>query len=209
MRRDDRQVRRSDVMTCAGIKRPRDPIRCSFPPQRRVRAMWKKEKLQVSERQRKIIHRVIRIGRVGTDMVKRLQVVLLANEGMSNYAINRVIEMQRNWIGIWRDRWKEHVEKLVRLEREDGYILSDKELESHILEIMSDRQRTGRPPRFTLAQKNQIIAIACDKPKDHGIPVSNWSLDLLVRAVEDKKIVNGISKSYICKILKKNCNLIE
>ena len=163
--------------------------------------MKKKEKLQVSDRQRKIIHRLIRNGRMGTDMVKRLQVVLLASEGMSNYAINKVNGMQKNWIGVWRDRWEEDSEKLMELEQ--NHTLLESEFENHILQCVSDQQRSGRPLEITLVQKNQIVAMACDKPTEHGVPVTNWSLDLMVRTIKKKKIAENISRTSVHYILKK------
>lgn len=65
--------------------------------------------------------------------------------------------------------------------------LTDKQLRSHILGILSDKRRTGKPPRISLAQKNQIVAIACQRPEDHGIPVTNWSLALLVKVIKEKR----------------------
>jgi transposase len=171
--------------------------------------MLKKEPLQLSDRQEKILHKMIKNGRVGTEMCKRLQVLLLAHEGMSNYAINKVIGMHKEWIGIWRNRWEQQWEKIGVLEGDDKFSLSDKDLEKQVLEIMSDKGGQGRRSRITLAQKNQIIAVACEKPEDHGIPVSKWSYDLLARAIVKKKIVDSISPSYVFKILKKNFSHIR
>ena len=164
--------------------------------------MLQKENLQISERQRKIIHKIVRLGKVGTDMCRRLQVVLLASNGMSNYTINKMIGMQKNWIGKWRDRWEQQVEGLRDLESSNQE-LTDKQLRNHILGILSDKQRAGKPPRISLAQKNQIVAIACEKPEDHGIPVAKWSLALLVKVIKKKKIVDNISVSYVSKVLQK------
>jgi hypothetical protein len=52
------------------------------------------------------------------------------------------------------------------------------------------RYRGGRPPTFTLAQRQQIKKLALSRPQDHDLPFSTWSLaklaDFLVaEGVED------------------------
>jgi len=165
--------------------------------------MKRKEPLQLSDRQKEIIHRIVKKGSVGIAMCKRLQVVLLANEGMSDYGINRVIGMQKNWIGIWRYRWQLQSERLRRLECDDDLGISDKEMEKHILEIMAGEKRGGKSSKITLSQLNQIVALACEKPENHGIPFSKWSMASLAQVIMKEKIVESISPSYVCRILKK------
>lgn len=171
--------------------------------------MKKKEPLQVSDRQKQIIHKIVKKGRVGKDMCKRLQVVLLASEGMSNYCINRVIGMQKNWIGIWRSRWEKHGDKLRKLERDEHLDMSEKDMEEHILEIMAGEKRGGNSSKITLSQMNQIVALACEKPEDYGIPFSKWTLKSLAQVIMKEQIVESISPSYVCRILKKNCSHIR
>ncbi|MCB0685613.1 MAG: helix-turn-helix domain-containing protein [Saprospiraceae bacterium] len=165
--------------------------------------MKRKEPLQLNDRQKELIHRIVKKGRVGMAMCKRLQVVLLASEGMSDYGINRVIGMQKNWIGIWRNRWEQQSEKLRKLECDANLSVSDKEMEKHILEIMTGEKRGGKSSKITLSQLNQIVALACEKPEDHGIPFSKWSLASLAQVIMKENIVERISPSYVCRILQK------
>jgi transposase len=41
------------------------------------------------------------------------------------------------------------------------------------------RYRGGRPPRFTLKQRQQIKKVALSRPRDHDLPFSTWSLTKL------------------------------
>jgi putative transposase len=41
--------------------------------------------------------------------------------------------------------------------------------------ILSDAPRPGTPVGFTVEQRVQIIAVACENPKDSDRPVSHWS----------------------------------
>ena len=168
--------------------------------------MKKKGKLHVSERQLILIKQLIRAGKVGPRMVKRLKVVELASEGISNYQINKLIDLQKNMVGIWRKRWAAKVNNLTRLEMK--HKLSDSDLRKQILNCLSDEPRSGSPARITLSQKNQIVALACEKPEDHGVPISQWNLSLLTSVVKEKNIVKEISRSTVGEIIKKNFNPI-
>ena len=55
----------------------------------------------------------------------------------------------------------------------------------------------GRPPRFTLPQRQQINKIALARPTDHDLPFSTWSLSKLAeflgvrtRAADRRLVVN-------------------
>jgi transposase len=41
---------------------------------------------------------------------------------------------------------------------------------------LQPRYAGGRPPKFTLPQRQQIKTIALARPTDHGLPFSTWSL---------------------------------
>src|SRR5579864_9668287 len=41
------------------------------------------------------------------------------------------------------------------------------------------RYAGGRPPTFSLPQRQQIKKIALSRPADHGLPFSTWSLSKL------------------------------
>lgn len=165
--------------------------------------MLKKEPLQMSDRQKLIITKIVKQGRVGTRLCNRLKVLLLASEGRSDYEINKVVGLHKGQIKKWRDRWEQKVESIVRLEQNSAYELTDRALRNHILKIVSDLPRPGKPSRISLDQKNQIIAIVCEKPKDHGVPISKWTLSALTDVVKEEKIVENISRSYLAKILQK------
>jgi hypothetical protein len=111
--------------------------------------MQKKEPLQLSKRQKVIIEGLLRRGTVRNGMRKRLQVLLLASEGMSNYGINSRLGMQKNRIGIWRNRWEKQAEKLRKLELDKSLSLLDKDIEKHILEIMADEKRASKPSKIS------------------------------------------------------------
>lgn len=82
--------------------------------------------------------------------------------------------------------------------------VSDKQLLDKMLEILSDIPRSGKPKQITLAQEQQIVALAREKPEDYGIPMTQWNREMLAHVAKTEGIVKTISPRYISDILKKN-----
>jgi transposase len=55
------------------------------------------------------------------------------------------------------------------------------------------RYRGGRPPTFTLAQRQQIKKLALSRPQDHDLPFSTWSLAKLADFLVAEGVVEDIS----------------
>ena len=51
----------------------------------------------------------------------------------------------------------------------------------------------GRPPKFTLPQRQQIKKIALSRPTDHDLPFSTWSLAKLADFLVAEGVVDDIS----------------
>jgi transposase len=63
------------------------------------------------------------------------------------------------------------------------------------------RYRGGRPPTFTLAQRQQIRKVAFSRPKDHGLPFSTWSLSKLADFLVAEGVVEDISHEGLRTLL--------
>src|SRR5215211_3374686 len=60
----------------------------------------------------------------------------------------------------------------------------------------------GRPPKFTLAQRQQIKQTALGRPADHGLPFSTWSLAKLADFLVAEGVVDDISHEGLRTILR-------
>lgn len=139
----------------------------------------------------------------GRQMYKRIQIVLRASKGQSNKGITRSVGVSLNTVKYWRNRWTSSYEQLKIFELgKAGKGVSDSSLRAKVLEILSDAPRSGTPCSISMAQKQQIVALACTKPRDHGIEMNEWTLVKLSEVAADKQIVITISSSYVGKILK-------
>ncbi len=79
----------------------------------------------------------------------------------------------------------------------------DYEIVNLILEVLSDRYRPGTPKRITIDQEEQIRALACTRPSEHNIPMTNWTHAMLAHVAMIEGIVDTISSRYVGVILKK------
>ena len=60
----------------------------------------------------------------------------------------------------------------------------------------------GRPPKFTLPQRQGIRKTALARPADHGLPFSTWSLSKLADFLVAEGVVEDISHEGLRMILR-------
>ncbi len=60
----------------------------------------------------------------------------------------------------------------------------------------------GRPPKFTLPQRQEIKKLALARPTDHGLPFSTWSLPKLADFLVAKGVVDDISHEGLRLLLR-------
>lgn len=134
----------------------------------------------------------------------RIDVILYAHQGKSSNEIVRILDTYYHKVQRWRDRWAKSYGDLCAYEKginNEG--ISDGLLLAKMLAILSDEDRSGRPPMLSLSQKEQIVALACKKPTDFGLPFEEWSGDLLATLACQLGIVPSISGRWVNAILKK------
>ena len=99
------------------------------------------------------------------------------------------------WVGrfaIWIKRWQ------------------DAKKETPVEERLKDKARSGRKPTITAEQWCKIMALACEKPENYGVPITHWSHSTLTSEIIKQGIVETISIAHVGNFLKKqNYNHIE
>jgi putative transposase len=119
--------------------------------------------------------------------MQRAGVILSAAKGMNNTQIAQKLQLARNTVRTWRQRWLAAVERLRSVEAEG---ISDKELLQMMAAILADAPRPGTPATFTTEQVVQIIALACESPHCSERPVSHWTTQELVSVRNEKVFSN-------------------
>jgi transposase len=112
-------------------------------------------------------------------LVVRVRIVLDAAHGYSNNTIAQRRGVTVDTVRLWRGRYRS----------QEG------------IKSLTDRPRSGRPPRFTPVQRAEVKALACQLPAETGAPLSRWSCPELAREAVTRGLATAISASTVRRIL--------
>jgi transposase len=136
--------------------------------------------VQLSTKERELLLGIIRSGKHKARKITRCRILLLADgpNGKTDKAIADALNVSLGTIaGIRRRYSREGLETAI-----------------------SERPRSGQPPKFKGKAAAKITAIACSTPPAGQ---ARWSLRLLADRAVELKIVDSISHQSIRNILKK------
>ncbi len=157
--------------------------------------------IQLSSRTKTLLQQIVRGTTNPYRLVRRAKLILGAASGESNSSISRRLELDREQVRLWRERWREASDKLTAAEEQQ---VTDKKLMVLIEGILSDRQRSGTTKSFTVEQVVQIVAIACESPEKSERPVSHWTAKELADEAIKRGIVEKISPRSVGRFLKRS-----
>ena len=123
---------------------------------------------------------------------------MLAFDGMLNTQISVLVGLGRHQVGLWRRRWQQSFAALVAVEQNE----TQAEFRRTIEDVLCDAPRSGSPGKFTAEQVTQIVAVACEDPKNSKRPIDNWTHRELAEEVTARNIVDSITKSHVGNLLK-------
>jgi transposase len=127
-------------------------------------------------------NRLLRIVRRSSGSVvtwRRAQMVLLSAQGMDAARIAEVTFTSAD-----------RVRDVLHNFNADGF------------DALYPRYRGGRPPTFTLPERQQIKKIALSRPTDHDLPFSTWSLAKLADFLVAEGVVEDISHEGLRALLR-------
>ena len=157
----------------------------------------KAAKIQVTEKQHRILQQVDRSATAPKRLVQRVSVILMGFTGMLNVTIAQKVGLARKQVGLWRRRWQLSFDALVAIECQE----SPAALRRAIEDVLSDAPRSGSPGTFTAEQVTHILAVACESPELSGRPIDRWTHRELADEVIARKIVTSISISQVGRYL--------
>src|SRR5271170_3292993 len=67
---------------------------------------------------------------------------------------------------------------------------------------LAPRYAGGRPPKFTLPERQAIKKVALSRPQDHNLPFSTWSLSKLAEFLVAEGVVDDISHEGLRVLLR-------
>jgi transposase len=128
-------------------------------------------------------NRLLRIVRRSSGSVvtwRRAQMILLSVQGMDVAQIAKVTFTS-----------PDRVREVINNFNDDGF------------ESLYPKYAGGRPPTFTLPQRQAIKKVALSRPGDHGLPFSTWSLAKLAEFLVAEGVVDDISHEGLRVLLRK------
>jgi len=70
-----------------------------------------------------------------------------------------------------------------------------------VAERLTDAPRPGKPSQITTEQRCQMVALACEQPKER--PISHWTGREIAEEMMQRGIVQSISPRHASRLLKK------
>jgi len=147
----------------------------------------KPAELLLSEQERKDLEALVRRHSTPQQVAKRARIVLAAADGKRNAEIARELAVSVDTVRLWRGRW-------IGLQPIPLSELS-------MRERLEDIARPGRPAEITAEQTCQMVAMACEQPKER--PISHWTGREIAEEVMRRGIVPKISARHAARMLKK------
>jgi len=157
----------------------------------------KAARVVITERQQVILRQLSVATTVAFRLRQRALIILLAFEQRLNREIAAIVSLGPDQVGAWRRRWQQEFERLTLIEGSK----EPSDLRPAIEDLLSDGQRSGRPPTFTAEQLTMIFAVACEAVEESGRPVSRWTQLEIIDEVMKRGIVESISTSHMSTLL--------
>ena len=147
----------------------------------------KPAELRLSEEEQSELEELVHRHKTPHQLAKRAHMVLRAAEGKRNAEIARELTVSVDTVRSWRMRW-------LSLQ---AIALSD----LSVVERLTDAPRPGKPSQITAEQRCQMIALACEQPKER--PISHWTGREIAEEMMQRGIVAHISPRHAARLLKK------
>lgn len=151
--------------------------------------------LRISKEQKRELEIIANRRSTPLQISKRANILGLVEQGHPYSVIAKEVKLSLNTVKAWRQRWDELEEELIEVQDELG-------VEAAMLSFLQDKARSGQPKKFRETAVKQLVALACDKPSNHGLEMTNWTYEMLAQIAKEKNIVTSISKSHVRFLLK-------
>jgi putative transposase len=153
--------------------------------------------IHLSEQEQEALTRLTKRHRSEQQVALRARIILAAAQGASNAQIARDLHITVDTVRLWRDRWARGPE--IAHEKKDQETGS-------LVQRLQDAPRPGAVPKFTVEQRAQMAALACEAPAKTGRPISQWTGGEIADELKARGIVSQISPRHAARLLKKGAS---
>lgn len=161
------------------------------------------KKVIIPKEEKQILRSIANKRNKNADVVERSRIILQYKETGSKKKTAESLGSTWDKVNRWVNRW--NAKEPERLDMEQMYQVNELTKDGYQAELeklLQDDYRCGAPVKFTESEKQQIIALATQKPEDAGVPITHWSYSILAQTAIDKGIVQTVSRVQIGRFLK-------
>jgi len=145
--------------------------------------MAKKYRVKLSKEQRDLLEELTSKGTMKVRAYKRAQILLLADEASSK--------------GRKSD---EQIAEQVKSSTATVQRVRQRFVEGNLDKALTEKPRSGAPPKISSRQRAQITSLACSDPPEG---YARWSLRLLASNLVELELIDQISHNSVDRVLKK------
>ena len=146
-------------------------------------------RIELSDEARQALEKLAARHTTGQQRAQRARIILKAAAGKNHSQIAEELNISVDMATLWRRRWL----ALQAIEQ------ADLSIEGRL----EDLPRSGAPARLTADQVCQIEQMACEKPRQSGRPISQWTGRELADELVKRGMVAHISPRHAARLLKK------
>lgn len=144
--------------------------------------------IHLSDAERTALETLVHRHTTPQQLALRARIILAAAAGQRNRQIARELEIARETVRLWRQRWQEC--QAVPLE------------EQSVADRLLDQPRSGSPGRITPEQWCQLVALVCEVPEGSDRPISHWTAREIADEAVKRGLVATISPRHVGRFLK-------
>ena len=140
--------------------------------------------ITLSAEERIELERLLRSHSTPQQLALRARMIVLGDDGVGVGETARQLGVWRKGVSFWRARWLSGGGESAA-------------------ERLADAPRSGAPATITPEQICAVVALACERPEESGVPLSQWSAGDLAREAVRRGIVTSISPRSVGRFLKR------
>ena len=154
--------------------------------------------LRLTARQQRLLAAIVRRPTASCRLVRRARIILGLAAGQLPNQLSKQLGIVRQTVYKWRNRWVAQADRIQEVEAQEA---NDKRLSTFLEQVLVDAYRCGKRARLTAEQIVKIVALACERPKACGRPITRWTSKELANEAVKRGIIEKISRASVSRLL--------
>jgi putative transposase len=141
----------------------------------------KRRAVKLTKAEREALAKFVGHGRKSARAITRARILLLADEGRKDRELTELLGVSRGTVHNVRKKYQQKVH-------------------AHILDLLQEAPRSGRPIEFDRRVEAQVTMIACSEPPTG---CARWTLHMIADKLVKLEVLDSISPESVRRLLKK------